>query len=76
MTIVMRYQLSGQVSGRRIELTELAQSQLAGAPCSLDPSPLASHEGEIGIEEMVLSSSRAAGERHVLRRISPQTGSP
>jgi hypothetical protein len=72
--IVMRFQLSGQVSGRRVELTEQAQSQLSGAPCTLDPSPLASHEGEVGIEEMVLSSSRLGGERHVLRRISPHSG--
>jgi len=72
--VVMRYALSGEVSGRRVELTELTQSQLAGSPCTVDPSPLASHEGEIGIEEMVLSTSSANGERHVLRRISPQTG--
>jgi hypothetical protein len=75
-TVVMRYQVSGQVSGRRIEVTEVAHSQLAGAPCELDAAPLTSHEGEIGVEEMVLSSSRAAGERHVLRRIRPETGAP
>jgi hypothetical protein len=68
-TVVMRYQVSGQVTGRRIELTEVAHSQLAGAPCRLDAAPLASHEGEVGIEEMVLSSGRDAGERHVLRRL-------
>ncbi|MBI5481380.1 MAG: hypothetical protein HY906_21150 [Deltaproteobacteria bacterium] len=75
-TVVMRYQVSGQVSGRRLEITEVAHSQLAGAPCRLDAAPLASHEGEIGVEEMVLSSARAAGERHVLRRIRPEAGAP
>jgi hypothetical protein len=75
-TIVMRYQVSGQVTGRRVEITELAHSQLAGAPCRLDATPLASHEGEVGVEEMVLSSARAAGERHVLRRLRPETGGP
>jgi hypothetical protein len=75
-TIVVRYQVTGRVSGRHIELIEEAPSQLAGAPCALEPAPLVSHEGEIGVEEMVLSAARASGERHVLRRVSPQLSAP
>ena len=75
-TVVFRYQVSGQVSGRRVQISEIAHSQLAGAPCRLDDDPLDLHEGEVGVEEMVLSSPRTAGGRHVLRRIRPEAGGP
>jgi len=57
-----------------VQLKEVGQSQLAGTPCRLRAGRLAWHEGDVGVEEMVLSATGDMTQKHVLRRVGPEAG--
>jgi hypothetical protein len=72
--VVVRAEVVGEVNGRRVQLREVGQSQLAGTPCRPGDAALTWHEGDVGVGEMVLSATSAGAQRHVLRRIGPDAG--
>jgi hypothetical protein len=71
--IVMRYDVVGELRGQRIQLTEVGVGQSDGSPCGPEHRGLLRYEGEVGVEEMLLSTGASGRERRVLRRLRPQT---
>ena len=77
MTVVVRRELTGALVGQHVEIAEIRASQVGGDSCDIDSRPLFRYEGEVGVEEMVLS--RGLGlrpDKRILHRTGPAASFP